>query len=287
MSVTFSRAGRLARLTTAVLLTAWLTTACDKAPRQGGGSSPAPLPGASVSSGAATPLVDPGVEARLRQMVLENLPQLGAPRSIRPAPMPGWYELSFDERVLYADGEGRHVLKGEWIDTQTGRNHTQERLDQIQRVDFSALPLQHAVVMKRGKGTRRLVVFADPLCSYCKKLEQSLGELDDVTIYTFIIPILDERSVTLGQHVLCAPVPLVAWRRWMLEGHPPPEGACDSPLRKLADLGQQLRVRVTPTLVFEDGMRVRGALDIPEIRARLSEAAQRRPAAEQGLKPSP
>jgi thiol:disulfide interchange protein DsbC len=108
-----------------------------------------------------------------------------------------------------------------------------------------------------------------------------------VTIYTFIIPILDERSVTLGQHVLCAPVPLVAWRRWMLEGHPPPEGACDSPLRKLADLGQQLRVRVTPTLVFEDGLRVRGALDVSEIRARLSETASLRPVAGQGLKPSP
>lgn len=272
-------------LTGAALAALWLAGCSREASLTGTAASSASAPvasavasvgssaGSSAASSAATSAaVPPEVDARLRQLVRSQLGALGPLQSLRPAPMAGWYELAFDDRVLYADGQGQHLLKGEWIDANTGRNHTQERLDQLQRVSFKTLPFEHAIVMKRGKGTRKMVVFADPLCTYCKHLEQSLGELDDVTIYTFVIPILDEKSVELGQRVLCSPLRLAAWRNWMLQGQLPPQASCDSPLKQLAALGESLRVRVTPTLVFEDGSRVRGAPGLDEIRARLAQA---------------
>src|SRR5574337_860258 len=140
------------------------------------------------------------------------------------------------------------------------------------------LPLKDAMLIKQGSGARRLVIFADPNCGYCKRIERDLVTLKDVSIYTFLYPILGPDSNVKSKDIWCAKDPAKAWRAWMIDGQAPAKAAsaCDtSVLERNIALGQKYRVQGTPGVVFEDGTRAPGAIPAAQIEQRLQAASKR------------
>lgn len=214
-------------------------------------------------------------EAAIRKNLAERLPNFPKIDEVSKTPIPGLYEVRLGAEILYADENGNHLLQGSIIDTRSKTDLTQARIDKLTAIDFATLPLKDAVVLKQGSGARKLVVFGDPNCGYCKRLEKDLLALKDVTIYTFLFPILGADSTAKSKDVWCAKDPGKAWRSWMVDGQTPAKAAagCDTAaLDRNLELGRKYRVTGTPAVVFEDGSRAPGAIPAAQIEARMAGA---------------
>ena len=212
----------------------------------------------------------------IRKNLAERFPQWPKIDEITKTPIPGLYEIRLGTDVFYTDDQGNHVIQGEMIETKSHTNLTEQRVAKLTAIDFATLPLKDAIVWKNGNGARKLVVFADPNCGYCKKFERDMQQLKDVTVYTFLYPILGGDSPDKSRNIWCSKDNTKAWRDWMLDGTAPPRsmGACDTAalVRNVA-LGQKHKVSGTPALVFEDGKRVPGALPLDQVEKNFSSAA--------------
>ncbi len=207
-------------------------------------------------------------EATIRKNIAERMPDFPKIDEVNKSPIPGVYELRVGTDVLYTDEHGDHLIQGELTDTRTRTNLTQARIDKLTAIDFASLPLKDAIVYKQGTGARKIAVFADPNCGYCKKFERELGQVKDVTVYTFLYPILGGDSPEKAKNIWCAKDNTAVWRNWMVSGSLPARqmAACDTTaLERNAAMGRKLRVTGTPSLVFEDGKRVPGALPPEEV----------------------
>jgi thiol:disulfide interchange protein DsbC len=213
-------------------------------------------------------------EAAIRKNLPERLPQFPRIDEVTRTPIPGIWEVRSGTDILYTDEQGNYVIEGSIHDTRSKMNLTEARINKLTAIDFASLPLKDAIAIKQGNGSRKLVVFADPNCGYCKRLERDLLAVKDVTIYTFLYPILGPDSVEKSKAIWCAKDPQKAWRDWMVEGNAPSAvtGACDlSALERNAALGRGHKVQGTPALVFKDGQRVPGAMPAAAIEKRLSD----------------
>ncbi len=211
-------------------------------------------------------------EAVIRKNIAERLPNFPKIDEITKTAIPGLYEIRVGTEVFYSDEQGNHVIQGEIVETKTGTNLTQERVDKLSAIDVTKLPLKDAIVWKQGTGARKLYVFADPNCGYCKRFERDLNAVKDVTVYTFLYPILGGDSPEKSKNIWCAKDNTKAWRDWMLDGVAPARsmGACDvAALQRNADFGRKHRINGTPAIVFEDGKRVPGAMNAEQIEKQL------------------
>ncbi|MES2227599.1 MAG: DsbC family protein [Pseudomonadota bacterium] len=211
-------------------------------------------------------------EALIRKNLAERLPDFPKIDEISKTAIPGLYEVRIGTEIVYTDERGDNLVQGNIIDTRTRRDLTQARIDKITAIDFAALPLKDAIVWKQGSGERKLVVFADPNCGYCKKFESEMQQVRDVTVYTFLIPILGGDSPDKARNIWCAKDNSAVWRDWMIHGAAAPRsmGNCDvSALQRNLAMAKKYRVTGTPALVFEDGKRVPGALPPAEVEKQL------------------
>lgn len=168
-------------------------------------------------------------EAAIRKAIAERMPNAPKIDEIRPAPMPGLWEIRIGNEIRYTDPTGTYLIEGELIDLKAKKNLTEERVTQLNRIDFASLPLKDALVWKTGTGKRRIAVFADPNCGYCKRFEKGLQDMKDVTVYTFLIPILGGDSPDKSRAIWCAKDSTATWQAWMLKGEQPPKApaGCD------------------------------------------------------------
>ncbi len=210
-------------------------------------------------------------EATIRKNISERVPQFPNIDEITKTAIPGLFELRVGTNVYYSDEQGNYIIEGQLIDTKTRVNVTEERIGKLTAIDFKSLPLKDAMVWKQGTGERKLVVFADPNCGYCKKFEKDLQAVKDVTVYTFLYPILGGDSPEKSKQIWCAKDNTKAWRDWMLNGTMVAGSPqCDSSaLQRNYALGQKHRIRGTPGLVFEDGRTQAGALNTDQIEKQL------------------
>jgi thiol:disulfide interchange protein DsbC len=212
-------------------------------------------------------------EALIRKNIAERLPDFPKIDEVTKTPIPGVYELRVGTELVYSDEKGEHIIQGALIDTKTGVNLTEARIDKLTAIDFANLPLKDAIVYKQGTGARKLVVVADPNCGYCKKFERELLQVKDVTVYTFLYSILGGDSPEKSRNIWCAKDSTTVWREWMVNGTVPPRAMaqCDvAALQRNMAMGKKYRVNGTPALVFEDGKRVPGALPPAQIEAQLT-----------------
>lgn len=203
-------------------------------------------------------------EKEARQAVQALAPEVKVV-SVSKTPLPDLYEVVAEGPrgivLVYASGNGDYVLLGELLDVKKRRSLTEERWAQLNAVDFDALPLDQAIKMVRGSGKRRLAVFSDPDCPYCRKLEPELAKLDDVTVYIFPYPLpIHPEASRKSKLVWCSKDRLKAWQDMMLSDRLPEDGRsdCDNPVDKNIALGQRLHINSTPTLIFSDGRRFAG-----------------------------
>jgi thiol:disulfide interchange protein DsbC len=186
----------------------------------------------------------------------------------------GLYEIYADGNILYTDEKmTAFIAGGQLIDGKTMRNLTEERMRKLTAIKFTDLPLDRAIKQVRGDGKRVLATFEDPNCGYCKRLAKDLLKLDNVTVYTFLYPILSEDSLKKSKQIWCSADRAKAWNDWMVEGRAPAgKEDCDtSAVVKNQEFGRRLNISGTPTMFFGDGERVPGAMPLPKIEQKLSQ----------------
>jgi thiol:disulfide interchange protein DsbC len=214
-------------------------------------------------------------EAVIKKALAERLPGFKVDE-VRPTPMPGLWEVRTGVELRYTDAAGNYLIEGELMDLRNKRNLSEERVAKLTAVEFGQLPLKDAVVWKTGNGKRRIAVFADPNCGYCKRFERALQDVKDLTVYTFVIPILGPDSNEKARAIVCAKDSTSAWRNWMLDGTAPPkaDGKCDDSVteRNLA-FSRRHHINGTPAILFEDGTRVPGAISAEQVERKLASIA--------------
>lgn len=219
-------------------------------------------------------------EAEIRKAIAERLPNFPKVDEVTRTTVPGLWEVRIGMEVYYADDNGDHIIQGQIFETKTRTNLTEKRIEKLTAIDFKSLPLKDAMVVKQGNGARKLAVFADPNCGYCKRFEADLLALKDVTIYTFLYPVLGPDSIDKSRAIWCTKDAMATWRAWMIDGKTPPKtmGECDTKAvdRNVA-FGQKYRITGTPAILFEDGRRVPGAMPLDQVEKLLAEATKAKP----------
>jgi len=212
-------------------------------------------------------------EAILRKNLTERIPQLQKIDEVTKSPVPGLYEVRVNgAEIYYSDAEGNFLIQGSVIDTRQRRNLTEERIDKLTAIHVDDLSLKDAFTIVRGNGKRKLIVFEDPNCGYCKRFERDLQKVDNVTVHMFLYPILGPDSLEKSKAVWCAKDRGKAWQDWMVRDQPLASASCDiSAISRNVEVGRKYRITGTPTLLFADGTRVPGALDTKQIEKMLSD----------------
>ena len=215
---------------------------------------------------------EPSVEANLKKIIQPRLNPGMQIDSVKATQFSGLYEVRAGGDIIYTDKAGDYIFIGEIVDAKTRKNLTKERLEEINKIKFSDLPLENAVKLVKGNGKRVIAIFEDPNCGYCKRFRQTtLKEADNLTVYTFMYNILSEDSAIKSRNIWCAPNRHKAWDDWMIDGKLPASAAasCESPNDKVSALGRKLRINGTPAIFFADGSRISGAIDLDGLEAKL------------------
>jgi thiol:disulfide interchange protein DsbC len=191
--------------------------------------------------------------------------------AVAKTPYLGLYEVRLDSEILYTDEKMNYIFSGNIIDGKNMQNLTEKRLRELTAIRWENLPLDAALKTVHGNGKRTLAIFSDPNCPYCKRFEKDLAKVDDITIYTFLYPILSQDSHEKSKAVWCSADKSKAWSELMLNGTVPTAARCDTPIDKNLELGRKYRVTGTPTLIFANGDRVPGAIPAEQIEKLLAQ----------------
>jgi len=221
-------------------------------------------------------------EAQIRK-ALE--PKLGGAKieGVQPAPVAGLWEVRVRTerglRILYTDATAAHVIDGNIHDVRANRDLTEERLRKLNAVKFESLPLDMAVKVQRGSGKRVLAMFSDPYCPACRQFERTLAEMNDITVYIFMFPVIRPENIDHSRAVWCSPDRAKAWLELAAAPQPkvpPAAPSCPNPVDKIVDYGQKLGVNSTPTLIFANGERLAGGLRSADLTEMLEKAGTAR-----------
>ena len=213
-------------------------------------------------------------DSTIRKTLAERIPQLQQIDEVRPTPMKGLYEVRIGTDLFYTDAKGNYVIQGELIDSKARRNLTEDRINKLTAVNFSALPLKDAITIVRGDGKRKVAVFEDPNCGYCKRFERDMQNVNNVTVYLFLYPILSPDSAEKSRNIWCAKDKAGAWQDHMVRDKHAATASCDtSALQRNLAFGKKYKITGTPTVIFANGTRVPGAIGAQEVEKRLAEAS--------------
>jgi len=210
-------------------------------------------------------------ENEIRQSLQSKFPGIGKIEHIVKTPYAGLYEVVIDDELLYTDAQGEYLFQGNVIEAKSRRDLSEERRRVLFAIDFNKLPLNLAVKKVKGNGKRKLAIFTDPNCGYCRKLEKELSRVSDVTVYFFMYPIFPG-SDEIVRNVLCSKNPVKAWDDWMLSEIVPARATCSTQTDKVLALGKKLHVNGTPNLIFANGTQVPGFLPTAELERNLNAA---------------
>jgi thiol:disulfide interchange protein DsbC len=215
-------------------------------------------------------------ETTIRKNLAERIPQIPKIEEITPTPLAGIYELRLStNEIYYSDASGNFLIQGNLIDTKSKRNLTEEREAKLNAIDFSALPIKDAITLVRGNGKRKLAVFEDPNCGYCKRFERDLTKVDNVTVYLFLLPVLGPGSLEKSRNVWCAKDPASAWTNLMTRDLAPAAAQCNTAaIERNLEFGHKYKITGTPTLIAQDGTRVPGAINSTQIEKLLADASK-------------
>jgi thiol:disulfide interchange protein DsbC len=214
-------------------------------------------------------------EAVIRKTIAERLPSLSKIDEVTKTPIPGLFEIRVNGTdIFYTDVKGNYLIQGDLIDTRARRNLTEERVAKLTEIDFDELPLKDAFTVVRGNGKRKVAVFEDPNCGYCKRFEKDLQTINNVTVYMFLYPILGPASTERSKNLWCTKDRVKAWSDWMIKDIDAAAAAasCDSAaLARNVEFGKKYKITGTPTLIFADGNRVPGAIAAAQIEKFLAD----------------
>lgn len=205
--------------------------------------------------------VDAKHDIEVLKMNLQTLYTATKITSVRTTPVSGLYEIVMGRNLIYTDKFGKYFVFGSIVDMKTQHDLSADRREEINLVDLDTMPLADAIPVVHGKGTRKLFVFSDPECPYCKRAEESLKDVEDVTIYVFMMPLaqLHPQAAKLSESIWCSKDRVQAWTDWMLKGIKPADATCDNPIERNLALAAGMNIHGTPTFIREDGQIKSGA----------------------------
>jgi len=223
-------------------------------------------------------------EASIRSEIAKKFPKANVD-SVTRTPHLGLFEVVVDGQMFYADEDFKYLIDGSIIDTNSMTNVTAARQRDLEELKlrklafpFEQLPLDLAIKKVKGDGSRKIAVFSDPDCPFCKRLERDLEKVTDVTIYLFLYPIeqLHPKAPAVSRAIWCSGDRVKAWDEYMLKGvAPKAAGTCNNPVDKLVEFGRAKQITGTPTIFFADGKRVPGAIPADQIEVHLAKAQAR------------
>ena len=215
-------------------------------------------------------------ESVIRKALTQQFP--GATiASVQKTPYSGLFEVYLDGQLIYVDAKAQYIFAGDVIDLKSRTNLSQARLSRLQAIKWDSLPLNNALKTVKGSGERKLVVFSDVDCPYCRKFEAELAKVDNITVYTFLYPIegLHPKAVQMSKQIWCAPDRNKAWDEYITRGTVPGnDGKCANPVDATIALGNKLKVGGTPTLFFVNGVRVPGMVPAVQLERLLAANAK-------------
>lgn len=215
-------------------------------------------------------------ESVIRKALMQQFPEASI-ASVQKTPYSGLFEVYLDGQLVYVDAKAQYVFAGDVIDLKSRTNLTQQRLNRLQAIKWDTLPLNNALKTVKGNGARKLVVFSDVDCPYCRKFEGELAKVDNITVYTFLYPVegLHPKAVQTSKQIWCAPDRNKAWDDYIANGIVPGnDGKCANPVDATIALGNRLKVTGTPTLVFANGVRVPGMVPAAQLERLLAANAK-------------
>ncbi len=215
-------------------------------------------------------------ESVIRKALTQQFPGANI-ASVQKTPYSGLFEVYLDGQLVYVDAKAQYVFTGDVIDLKNRSNLTQARLNQLQAIKWDSLPLGDALKVVKGNGARKLVVFSDVDCPYCRKFEAELAKVDNITVYTFLYPIegLHPKAVQTSKQIWCAPDRNKAWEQYITRGGVPNnDGKCANPVEATIALGAKLKVSGTPTIIFANGQRVPGMVPAAQLEKLLATHAK-------------
>jgi thiol:disulfide interchange protein DsbC len=215
---------------------------------------------------------------RIKAELKKKLPEAPVD-TVTKVPYGGLYEVVAGGDIFYTDDKASFLVAGSIIDLNNKKNVTEARMRQVNAIKWDALPFDQAIKIVRGNGSRKIAMFEDPNCGYCKRFERDLQGVNDLTVYVFLYPILSPDSLVKSKAVWCAPDRAKMWldhmvRDTAIEG----STTCATPIDKLLAFGKDKRVTGTPTIIFENGERIPGAMPVEDFEKKLAEVAKKPPA---------
>lgn len=211
-------------------------------------------------------------EDTIKKRMAERFPNSPPVTSVTKAPLKGLYEVVIGSgpEIFYVDEQVNYLVRGDLIDLKSRQNLTEERMNALLAVPFNSLPLKDAIVIVRGDGKRKVAIFEDPNCGYCKKFEADLQKVNDVTVYLFLLPILGPDSTEKSKNIWCAKDKGKAWIEWMTKNDKPDSATCDTTaLNRNVEFGQKNKITGTPTIFFQNGSRIPGAIPLDQFESLL------------------
>lgn len=234
------------------------------------------LTGLALAAGLLAAAAAHAGEAEIRKALTDRFP--GAKiSSVAKTPYSGLYEVYLDGQLVYMDAKGQYVITGDVIELKTRTNLTQARLSKLQAVDWNVFPLDKAIKTVKGNGTRKLVVFSDVDCPFCRKFDAELAKVDNITVYTFLHPVegLHPKAAQMSKQIWCAPDRNKAWDDYIERRIVPDnDGKCANPVDDTVALGSKLNVSGTPTLFFANGVRIPGMVPAAQLERLLTANAK-------------
>lgn len=223
-----------------------------------------------------TAFAETAQEAAIRKAIEPRLGPDAKVESVTKTPYSGLYEVQVNGDVIYTDIKAQYLFIGRVVDSKTLQDLTKARLEEINKVAFSDLPLNLAMKNVKGNGKRVIAVFEDPNCGYCKQFDKTLQGIDNITVYTFLYNILAPDSIVKSRDVWCSADRNKAWDDWMVNGKPAPAAPanCSAPNEQVLELGKRMKITGTPTIIFADGSRIPGAIDAKALEAKLNSVSK-------------
>ena len=208
---------------------------------------------------------------RVKAELKKRIPEASVD-TVRKIPYGGLYEVIVGSDIFYTDAKGEFLVAGSIIDLKTKENVTEARMRQVNAIKWESLPLDNAIKIVRGNGARKIAIFEDPNCGYCKRFERDLQGVSDITVYVFLYPILSPDSIEKSKAVWCSADRAKSWLDHMVrDGAISGDAKCATPVDQILALGQSKRVTGTPTIIFENGDRVPGAIPVADLEKKFAE----------------